>query len=113
MSLMPLSAGDAFQFESFGENDQEDELFTTFIEAPEGDQSILDELLDEGFTWEEGLGLMSLREHIYDIPEVRERMAADPHILFARWLCAQGVFSEGIEEDSAQTAHVSLPAHRA
>lgn len=57
-------------------------------------QVALDALFDAGFTWEEGLRLLAMRDHYYELPEVRERIAQDPHLNFARWLVAHGVLSE-------------------
>ncbi len=57
------------------------------------DQLALDALFDQGFTWEEGLRLLVLRDHIYDVPEMREHVTADPHVHFARWLHEHGHFS--------------------
>lgn len=50
------------------------------------EQAQLDSLLDAGFVWEEAVMLLTLREHLYDNSEVRQRMADDPRLLFARWL---------------------------
>jgi hypothetical protein len=53
-------------------------------------QLLLDYLIDNGFTWEEAIRLVHMREHIHDNSEVRQRMADDAHMQFARWLYAQG-----------------------
>jgi hypothetical protein len=51
------------------------------------------DLFDQGFTWEEGLRLLILREHLYDVPEMRERVTGDPHLHFVRWLYERGIYS--------------------
>lgn len=57
------------------------------------DQLALDDLLDQGFAWEEGLRLVIFRSHLYENREILERLAADPHMQFARWLYERGSLS--------------------
>jgi hypothetical protein len=63
------------------------------IDAPLEDQLALDSLLDEGFTWEEGLRLLILRSNLYEVPEMAERITQDPHMEFARWLYQHGILT--------------------
>ncbi|HLZ63875.1 MAG TPA: hypothetical protein VKR06_43660 [Ktedonosporobacter sp.] len=58
------------------------------------DQLLLEQLLDRGFVWEEAIQLINLREHLYDNIEVRQRMADDCHIQFARWLYENGELND-------------------
>ena len=58
------------------------------------EQLLLDYLIDNGFDWEEAIRLVHMREHIHDNSEVRQRMADDAHMQFARWLYEQGTLSE-------------------
>ncbi len=54
------------------------------------EQIILDYLLDMGFTWEESVHLANVREHLYEGSEMRERMANDYRMQFAKWLLEYG-----------------------
>jgi hypothetical protein len=56
-------------------------------------QALLSSLIERGFTWEESLRLLSLHDHLYELPEVQQRMCDDPHLQFARWLYEQGEIS--------------------
>ena len=58
------------------------------------EQLLLDYLIDNGFAWEEAVKLVQMREHIYNNDEVRQRMADDAHMQFARWLYEQGEYHE-------------------
>ena len=57
-------------------------------------QLLLDYLIDNGFAWEEAVRLVHMREHIQDNSEIRQRMADDAHMQFARWLYEQGELNE-------------------
>ena len=57
-------------------------------------QLLLDYLIDNGFAWEEAIKLVHMREHIHDNSEVRQRMADNAHMQFARWLYKQGELNE-------------------
>lgn len=57
-------------------------------------QLLLDYLIDNGFAWEEAIRLVHMREHIQDNSEIRQRMADDAHMQFARWLYEQGELNE-------------------
>jgi hypothetical protein len=57
-------------------------------------QLLLDYLIDNGFSWEEAIKLVHMRAHIHDNSEVRQRMADDAYMQFARWLYEQGEFNE-------------------
>ncbi len=61
----------------------------------DGDQIMLDYLIDAGFAWEEAVTLLNLREHLYENTEMRQRMADDHRMLFVRWLYANGEMNEG------------------
>lgn len=73
----------------------EDAVFDLLLPAdtPLSDQLALDALFDQGFIWEQGLRLLLLRDHLYDVPEIRERITEDPHVHFVRWLYRHGVYS--------------------
>lgn len=58
------------------------------------EQRLLDYLIDAGFIWEEAMKLMQLREQLYENPEMRQRVAADQRMQFARWLYEQGELRE-------------------
>lgn len=55
---------------------------------------LLDYLLEVGFMWEEAVRLIHLREHLYENPEMQQRMADDSRMHFARWLYEHGEMSE-------------------
>ena len=55
---------------------------------------LIDYLLEEGFAWEEATKLLHLHEHLCENSEVRQRLADDHHMQFARWLYEQGEISE-------------------
>jgi hypothetical protein len=76
--------------------DDDDELTCELLAADDislDDHLALDDLFDAGFTWEEGVRLLILREHLYEVPEVRERVTGDPHVHFVRWLYHQGIYT--------------------
>jgi hypothetical protein len=58
------------------------------------EQMFLDYLLALGFEQEEARKLVDLREHLYDNAEMRQRMAEDYRMHFARWLYEQGELRE-------------------
>lgn len=58
------------------------------------DPEQLDSLIERGFDWEESVKLISLREHVYDNAEVKQRLADDAHMQFARWLYQHGELSD-------------------
>lgn len=60
----------------------------------DNEQLLLDYLLERGFGWEEAEKLLALRDHLYDNDEMRQRMADDYRVHFARWLLEQGEISE-------------------
>lgn len=51
-------------------------------------------LIGKGFSWEEALNMISLREHLYENAEMRQRIAENMHMQFARWLYEQGELRE-------------------
>ncbi|HLQ30430.1 MAG TPA: hypothetical protein VK140_14455 [Ktedonobacteraceae bacterium] len=58
------------------------------------EQMLLDYLIEMGFVWEEAAKLLNLRDHLYENAEMRQRMAEDHRMLFARWLYEQGEITE-------------------
>lgn len=69
------------------------------IETPASSEAheiniLIDYLLEEGFAWEEATKLLHLREHLCENSEVRQRLADNHHMQFARWLYEQGEISE-------------------
>lgn len=58
------------------------------------EQVQLDYLMESGFEWEEAMKLLSMREHLYENSEVRQRMADDLRTHFVRWLYEHGEISE-------------------
>lgn len=63
------------------------------VEANE-ERLLIDYLIETGFVWEEATKLLHLREHLYENTEVRQRLADDNHMQFARWLYEQGAITE-------------------
>ena len=51
-------------------------------------------LLDAGFEWEEANMLLHLRDHLHENGEMRQRMADDYRMHFARWLYEQGEITD-------------------
>ena len=66
----------------------------TMIEM-EAEQELIKHLLEMGFAWEEVMSLLVLREHLYEGAEMRQRMANDHRMHFARWLYEHGELQEG------------------
>ena len=58
----------------------------------ESDQIMIDDLVDRGFTWEEAVTLLNMREHLYENAEMRQRMAEDCRMQFVKWLYEHGCF---------------------
>ncbi len=58
------------------------------------EQLLMNSLLEAGFAWEEAVKLLHLRESLYDNAEMRQRMAEDYRMHFARWLYEQGELRE-------------------
>ena len=54
----------------------------------------IERLLVLGFEWEEAVKLLDLREYLYDNDEMRERVANDSRMHFARWLYENGEIGE-------------------
>ena len=69
------------------------EALNQAISLPE-EQLLLDYLIDNGFAWEEAIKLVHMRENIQDNSEIRQRMADDAHMQFARWLYEHGELDE-------------------
>jgi hypothetical protein len=72
---------------------QQAEVLAAWEEASK-EQLFLDSLLEMGFTLEEANKLVDLREHLWDNAEMRQRMANDYRMHFARWLYEQGEIRE-------------------
>ena len=60
----------------------------------ESDQITIDYLIDTGFTWEEAITLLNMREHLYENVEMHQRMADDNRIQFVQWLYTHGEISD-------------------
>jgi hypothetical protein len=60
----------------------------------ESDQMMIDYLIDTGFAWEEAVTLLNMREHLYDNPEMRQRMTEDHRMQFVQWMYANGELSD-------------------
>lgn len=67
-------------------------------EAPIGsqkeEQMLLDYLMGMGFVWEEAVKLLQQRLHLYENTEMRQRVADDSRMHFARWLYEHGEIRE-------------------
>lgn len=63
------------------------------FDTPENDVYI-DMLVKQGFARQEAEHLVYMREHLYENPEIIQRMAEDSHLLFARWLYEHGEIHE-------------------
>jgi hypothetical protein len=61
----------------------------------EAEQTLIAYLLEMDFTWDEVMSLLDLREHLYEGAEMRQRMANDHRMHFARWLYEHGELQEG------------------
>lgn len=59
-----------------------------------GEQMLLDYLLETGFAWDEAMKLLDMREYLYENAEMRQRIANDQRMHFARWLYEHGKLSE-------------------
>ena len=55
---------------------------------------LLDNLLEQGFAWEEASKLLHLHDHLYENTEMRQRQSEDYRMQFARWLYEQGEINE-------------------
>lgn len=69
------------------------EAETTTMSSAE-EQMLLDYLLVQGFSQEEGTRLMYMRENLYENAEMRQRVTDDCRMHFARWLYEQGEMNE-------------------
>lgn len=58
------------------------------------EQAVLDDLMHNGFVWEQAVKLLHMREHLYTNAEIRQRVASDQRMQFARWLYEQGELKE-------------------
>lgn len=89
----PSMGGMSEQNECSGRNGQHVEVEGAGIGTTE-EQMLLDYLVELGFAWEEAVKLIHLREHLYENPEMRQRIADDCRTQFARWLYEQGEIRE-------------------
>jgi hypothetical protein len=68
------------------------------IEITENDttqnQARLESLMTAGFSWDESVNLLRMREHVYENVEVRQRIENDPRVQFVRWLIENGEMNE-------------------
>lgn len=82
---------------------EQDEPAPTAIGSPDTqtqeEQSCLHALMASGFAWDEARQLLTLREHLYENAEMRQRMAEDSRMHFVRWLYQQGEITEITEEE--------------
>lgn len=60
------------------------------------EQVLLDYLLEAGFAWDEAMKLLDLHEYLYENAEMRERIANDHRMHFARWLYEHGKLRENL-----------------
>jgi hypothetical protein len=65
-----------------------------YKQSTPANQALLDYLLDSGFHWDEAITLLHLRENLYENVEMRQRMADDYRMHFARWLYEHGLVGE-------------------
>lgn len=76
----------------------EHRVLPTSVEATRSEtgeeQMFLDYLLATGFELDEARKLVEMREHLYENAEMRQRMAEDYRMHFARWLYEQGELHE-------------------
>lgn len=68
--------------------------FHTISSEESKEVQLLDMLMDTGFDWEEAIQLINLREHLYENMEMRQRVADDSRMHFARWLYENGELGE-------------------
>jgi hypothetical protein len=68
--------------------------FETYDDELMQERRLLDQLFCLGFRWEEAAQLLTLRTHLYENREVRQRQSEDNRLLFARWLYEQGEITE-------------------
>lgn len=93
MGALPMpDPFDRLPWEADNAQDDDDQPLDLLLPAdtPLSDQLALDALIDAGFSWEVGLRLLVMRANIAQSPEVIERLHADPHLRFIRWLYQQG-----------------------
>ena len=66
------------------------------VHAHSGQQKV-ETLMKSGFGWEEAVKLARMHEHIYENVEVKQRVAEDAFMQFARWLYEQGEITDTVE----------------
>jgi hypothetical protein len=59
------------------------------------EQEQVEGLMECGFFWEEAVKLVQMHEHLYENTEVKQRLADDEYMQFARWLYEQKAINEG------------------
>ncbi|HTI15778.1 MAG TPA: hypothetical protein VL461_14640 [Dictyobacter sp.] len=92
---------------SEGYSERNDQLFTRSDSRRSKsktrvDQALLDRLMDSGFSWKEAVTLFNYREQLYETGEMRQRMAEDYRMLFARWMYEQGFVNEEIHQEERE-----------
>jgi hypothetical protein len=70
-----------------------------FHEKTRLEQRRVEDLMAQGFFWEEAVKLVRFHEHLYENAEMRQRLEEDEYMLFARWLYEQGAINEGEENE--------------
>ncbi|GCE13907.1 hypothetical protein [Tengunoibacter tsumagoiensis] len=58
------------------------------------EQMSLDYLIHQGFQWDEAATLLTMKEHLYDNREMRQRMEDNYRMQFVKWLREQGQMSD-------------------
>lgn len=66
-----------------------------FHERARLEQKQVEDLMEQGFFWEEAIKLVQFHEHLYENAEMKQRLAENEYMLFARWLYEQGAINEG------------------
>jgi len=57
-------------------------------------QVVMEDLMSNGFAWEEAFKLLHFRDRLYSNEEIRQRVADDQRMQFVRWLYEQGELNE-------------------
>jgi len=86
---------------------QWDDELLCYVEVAIEDLPMLETLLEQDFTVEEAANLIHLREQVYEIPEMVDRLASNAALGFARWRYQQGLLSDHFPGQE-QKAHTLL-----
>ncbi len=57
-------------------------------------QVVMEDLMSNGFSWEEAVKLLHFHDQLYTNEEMRQRVAGDQRMQFVRWLYEQGELNE-------------------